>query len=182
EQDGWNRQAPANSGDRTSWYARMALVARRTATDSPGVGPGAQPSNDCDILGLETAEGRVEERPAGDDDDVEPWRRRVTAEQLANEPPRPVPFNRDTEFPGGRDTQPGSFRVAPVQGEHNQEAALMLPAALVDQLELAALADVLMSAEPLIAHDQPAAALAVRRVPRRSAARAPGDHVSSRRR
>src|SRR5690606_2333124 len=136
----------------------MAPVARRTAIDSPGAGPGAQPSNDCDILGLETAEGRVEDRPAGNDDDVVPWRRRVAAEQLANEPPRPVPFNRDSELARGRDAQPGRFVVAPIEREDYQEAALMLPAALVDQLELAALADGLVSAKPLIVHDQPAAA------------------------
>jgi len=93
------------------------------------------------------SEGGLDQRPPRHDDDVKAWRGGVVPEQLADPALGPITLYGDSEFPGGRNAQ--SRRPADAgEREDNHVAALILPAVVVDLLELGALTDVLVPAEP----------------------------------
>jgi hypothetical protein len=71
-------------------------------------------------------------------------------EQLAHAPLRPVTFDRHPEFPRRRDPEAGRLALAG-EREDQHVTALMLPALVVDRLEVGALPDVLMTAKTAIA-------------------------------
>ena len=59
------------------------------------------------IVTLEAGKGRIKHFAAWHDDDVQAGRDLMTPEDLPSEPLGAIPLDRDTEFPAGRNTQPG---------------------------------------------------------------------------
>ena len=80
------------------------------------------------------------------DDDVEPRGGRVQAEQLAHTAFGPIPLHGRSHLPGRRNAQPRR-PSGPRERKEHHVTALILPAAIVDELELGSLSDVLVAAE-----------------------------------
>ena len=109
EQDGSNRQLPANSGDKRALYAAISPRTVVTATRPGGLclfavttGEGA-----C-VIGLKAGKGRIEHFPARHDDDVESRWRFQSSEQLTGKTLGSVPHDSRTKLPGRCHTQPAS--------------------------------------------------------------------------
>ena len=93
------------------------------------------------------SEGGLDQRPPRHDDDVKAWRGRVVPEQLADPTLGPITLDGHPEFPGGGD--PKSRRLPGArEREDDHVPALVFPAVVVDLLELGALTDVLVPADP----------------------------------
>src|SRR3954468_14289610 len=106
-----------------------------------------------DILGLNDRPGRLEERRAGDDHDIEARRVLGPAEDLTEEPLRPVALDGAPEFARGSNAEPRDVAV-PGQDEDGHEPAPLARPLVVDLLEVCAPANVLGRANPLV-HDVP---------------------------
>jgi hypothetical protein len=59
------------------------------------------------IVDLEAGEGRIKHSPARHDDDVQAGRDLMTPEDLPCDPFGPIPLNRGTKLPTGRNTESG---------------------------------------------------------------------------
>lgn len=135
EQDGSNRQLPANSGDRTALYAAISPRTIVTATRPSGLwlfavttGEGA-----C-VIGLKAGKGRIEHFPARHDDDVESRWRFQSSEQLTGKALGPVPHDCGAKLPGSGHAQPAP--CASVRGdEQRHEPAAQTLAVLISPFE-----------------------------------------------
>jgi hypothetical protein len=97
------------------------------------------------------SEGGLDQRPPRHDDDVKAWRGGVVPEQLADPTFGPITLDSHSQFPGGCNAQSGRPADAR-EREDDHVAALILPAVVVDLLEIGALADVLVAAKAPVGH------------------------------
>ena len=98
------------------------------------------------IFGFKGSQGGVEDFTLGHDDHVEAWRDLVSTENLSNQSFSSISLNRAAHFLGRRDSEPAISAVAGQQ-EDGQIAPARPKAALVDQLEVGATADMLAGPE-----------------------------------
>ena len=135
EQDGSNRQLPANSGDKTALYAAISPRTVVTATRPCGLWLFAVTTGEsaC-VIGLKAGKGRIEHFPARHDDNVESRWRFQSSEQLAGETLGPVPHGRGAKLPGSRHAQ--SAPCASVRGDEQcHEPAAETLAVLISPFE-----------------------------------------------
>src|SRR5687768_2750822 len=149
EQDGSNRQLPANSGDKRALYAAISPRTVVTATRPGGLclfavttGEGA-----C-VIGLKAGKGRIEHFPARHDDDVESRWRFQFSEQLTGETLGPVPHDRGAKLPGSRHAQSAPCASVRADEECHEPAAEALPV-LISPFELGTSSNPFVPGKPL---------------------------------
>ena len=149
EQEGSNRQEPANSGESRDLSAARSPRTSAIAARSARLRLSAFTSGEgCGVVGLKAGEGRIEHFPAGYQNQIQPRRRLVFPEQLAGEALGPVPHDSGAEFSCGGDTKPAP-RAAVGRHEQGHEPARQSHAVFVRLLELGTTPDAFMPGKTL---------------------------------